>query len=71
MDASTLSSMLANPLSHSFLDTYILSTSSLGCSVLCMVYHYYYYYYYYYYYNQVHDIRRTGFIGFTDLVFKV
>ena len=31
IDMSRLSSMLANPLSPSFLDTYSLSTSSLGC----------------------------------------
>ena len=29
--------MLANPLSPSFLDTYSLSTPSLGCDALCMV----------------------------------
>ena len=46
MDASTVSSMLASPLPHSFLDTYSLSTSSLGCNALCMVISYYYYYYY-------------------------
>ena len=32
-----LSSMLASPLPPSFLDTYSLSMSSLGCNVLCMV----------------------------------
>ena len=37
IDASTLSSMLANPLPLSFLDTYCMSTSSLWCSALCMV----------------------------------
>ena len=37
MDASTVSSMLASPLPPSFLDTYSLSTSSLGCNALCMV----------------------------------
>ena len=37
MDASTVSSMLASPLPLSFLDTYSLSTSSLGCNTLCMV----------------------------------
>ena len=36
IDASTLSSMLVNSL-PSFLDTYSLSTSSLGYSALCMV----------------------------------
>ena len=37
MDVSTLSSMLASPLSPSFLYTYSLSTSSLGCNTLCIV----------------------------------
>ena len=37
MDVSTLSSMLASPLPPSFLGTYSLSTSSLGCNALCMV----------------------------------
>ena len=37
MDVSTLSSMLASPLPPSFLGTYCLSTSSLGCNALCMV----------------------------------
>ena len=37
MDVSTLSSMLASPLPPSFLDTYSLSTSSLGCNALCIV----------------------------------
>ena len=37
IDASTLSSMLVSPLLASFLDTYSLSTSSLGCNALCMV----------------------------------
>ena len=37
IDASMLSSMLASPLPPSFLDTYSLSTSSLGCNALCMV----------------------------------
>ena len=37
MDASTMSSMLASPLPPSFLDTYSLSTSSLGCNDLCIV----------------------------------
>ena len=37
MDVSTVSSMLASPLPPSFLDTYYLSTSSLGCNALCMV----------------------------------
>ena len=37
MDASTVSSMLASPLPPSFLDTYNLSTSSLGCNVLSIV----------------------------------
>ena len=36
-DASTLFSMLASPLPPSFVDTYSLSTASLGCSALCMV----------------------------------
>ena len=36
-DVSTLSSMLASPLPPSFLGTYSLSTSSLGCNALCMV----------------------------------
>ena len=37
MDVSTLSSMLASPLPPSFLGTYSLSTSSLGCNALCIV----------------------------------
>ena len=37
MYASTVSSMRASPLPPSYLDTYSLSTSSLGCSALCMV----------------------------------
>ena len=37
MDVSTLSLMLASPLPLSFLGTYSLSTSSLGCNALCMV----------------------------------
>ena len=37
MDASTLSSMLASPLPPSVLETYSLSTSSLGCNALCIV----------------------------------
>ena len=37
IDASTLSSMLASPVPPSFLGTYNLSTSSLGCDALCMV----------------------------------
>ena len=37
MDASTVSLMLASPLPPCFLDTYSLSTSSLGCNALCMV----------------------------------
>ena len=37
MDASTLSSMLASSLPPSFLGTYSLSTSSLGCNALWMV----------------------------------
>ena len=37
INASTLSSMLPNHLPRSFLHTYSLSTSSLGCSALCMV----------------------------------
>ena len=37
MDVSTLSSVLASPLHPSFLDTYSLSTSSLGCNALGMV----------------------------------
>ena len=37
MDASTVSSMLASHLPPCFLDTYNLSTSSLGCNALCMV----------------------------------
>ena len=37
MDVSTLSSILACPLPPSFLGTYSLSTSSLGCNALCMV----------------------------------
>ena len=32
-----MSSMLASPLPPSFLDTYSLSTLSLGCNALCMV----------------------------------
>ena len=36
-DASTLSSIQASPQPPSFLDTYNLSTSSLGCNALCMV----------------------------------
>ena len=36
MDVSTLSSMRANSLPPSFLGTYSLSTSSLGCNALCM-----------------------------------
>ena len=36
IDPSTLSSMLTNPLSP-FLDTYNLSTLSLGCKALCIV----------------------------------
>ena len=36
INTSTLFSMLANPL-PSFLDTYSLSTSSMGCKALCMV----------------------------------
>ena len=36
-NASTLSSMLASPLPLSFLDTYSLSTSSLGCKALCVL----------------------------------
>ena len=35
--ASTLSSMLASPLPPSFLETYSLSTSSLGCNALGIV----------------------------------
>ena len=38
MDVSTLSSMLASPLPPSFLGTYNLSTSSLGCNEWCMVF---------------------------------
>ena len=37
INASTLSSILASPLSPSFLDTYSLSTSSLGWNALYMV----------------------------------
>ena len=37
IDASTLSSTLASPLSPCFLDTYSLSTSSLGYKALCIV----------------------------------
>ena len=37
IDASTLSLMLAIPFLPSFLDTYSLSTSSLGSNALCMV----------------------------------
>ena len=37
MDASTVSLMMASSLPPSFLDTYSLSTSSLGCNALCMV----------------------------------
>ena len=37
IDALTLSSMLASPFPPSYLDTYSLSTSSLGCNALCMV----------------------------------
>ena len=37
MDVSTLSSMLVSPFPPSFLGTYSLSTSSLGCNALCMV----------------------------------
>ena len=37
IDASTPSSMQANLLPPSFLDTYSRSTSSLGCNALCMV----------------------------------
>ena len=37
IDVTTLSSMLASPLPPSFLGTYYLSTSSLGCNALCMV----------------------------------
>ena len=37
MDISMLSSMLASPLPPSFVGTYSLSTSSLGCNALCMV----------------------------------
>ena len=37
IDVSTLSSMLASLLPPSFLGTYSLSTSSLGCNALCMV----------------------------------
>ena len=36
IEASTLSSMQASPPPSSFLDTYNLSTLSLGCSALCM-----------------------------------
>ena len=34
---STLSSMLTSPFPPSFLGTYSLSTSSLGCNALCMI----------------------------------
>ena len=37
IDVPTLFSMLANALPPFFLDTYNLSTSSLGCNALCMV----------------------------------
>ena len=37
MDASTVSSMPESPLPPSFLDTYSLSTSSLGCNTLRMI----------------------------------
>ena len=37
IDASALSSVLASTLPPSFLDTYSLSTSSLGCNALCTV----------------------------------
>ena len=37
IDASMLSSMQVSPLPPSFLDTYTLSTSSLGCKALCNV----------------------------------
>ena len=37
IDVSTLSSMLASPLSPSLLDTYSLSMSSFGWNALCMV----------------------------------
>ena len=37
INASTLSSVLASPLPPTFLDTYSLSTSSLGYNALCMV----------------------------------
>ena len=37
IDASTLSSILVSPLPPSLLDTYSLSTSSLGCNALYMV----------------------------------
>ena len=37
IDASMLSSMLASPLSTSFLDNNSQSTSSLGCNALCML----------------------------------
>ena len=37
IDVSTLSSVLASPLPYFFLDTYSLSSSSLGCKVLCIV----------------------------------
>ena len=36
-DVSTLSSILASPLLPSFLGTYSLSTSSLGCNALCII----------------------------------
>ena len=34
IDASTLSSMLASPLPLSYIETYSMSTSSLGCNAL-------------------------------------
>ena len=37
IDASTLSSMLVSPLPPHFLDTYSLSTSSMGCKALGIV----------------------------------
>ena len=40
LDISTLSSILASPFPSSFLDTYSLSTSSLGWNTLCMVIHF-------------------------------
>ena len=36
-ESSMLSSMLASPLPTSFLETYSLSMSSLGCSALCII----------------------------------